>query len=75
MCEEKLEEVDKIAQSKIDEGIDKAKWMILVKNKKRFIYQRRKWFVNKIDYMRWTQAWTYYSLTYYINFRSGLTHE
>ena len=37
-------------------------------NKNRFSYQKRKWFVNKINYMRWTQAWAYYSLSTYNNF-------
>lgn len=34
----------------------------------RFVYQKYKWFVNKINYLRWTQAWAYYSFAYYNNF-------
>ena len=55
--------------------INKAIELMYIPNKKRFIYQRRKWFVNKINYMRWTQAWSYYSLAYYNNIKSKLTNE
>lgn len=34
-------------------------------NQQRFIYQKNKHFTNKIDYIRWTQAWVYYSLSFY----------
>lgn len=34
----------------------------------RFIYQKYKWFTNKINYLRWTQAWAYYSFAYYNDF-------
>lgn len=33
--------------------------------KQRFAYQKHKFFTNKINYIRWTQAWVYYSLAYY----------
>jgi len=33
-----------------------------------FIYQKHKYFTNKINYIRWTQAWVYYSFAYYNNF-------
>lgn len=31
--------------------------------KKRFVYQITKHFTNRINYMRWTQAWVYYSFS------------
>lgn len=36
----------------------------------RFIYQKNRWFTNKINYLRWTQAWSYYSFAYYNSFIS-----
>lgn len=33
--------------------------------KGRFVYQQHKYFTNKVDYMRWTQAWVYYSFAMY----------
>lgn len=31
-----------------------------------FYYQKRKYLTNKIAYMRWSQAWIFYGLTYYL---------
>jgi hypothetical protein len=31
-----------------------------------FYYQKRRFLTNKIAYMRWSQAWIFYGLTYYI---------
>jgi hypothetical protein len=33
---------------------------------KRFIYQKGKNFTNKINYLRWTQAWAFYALSSYM---------
>lgn len=30
----------------------------------RFIYQKNKFFTNNVDYIRWTQAWVFYSFSY-----------
>lgn len=56
--------------------------------KQRFIYQKNKYFTNKVDYVRWTQAWVYYSFAYFNrqksknakmqllnNFKNGLNNE
>lgn len=51
--------LNKIVNSLINE-------MYLTKEE-RFIYQKRNFFSNKIDYFRWTQAWAYYSLCFYNN--------
>ena len=31
-----------------------------------FYYQKRRYLTNKISYMRWSQAWIFYGLTYYL---------
>jgi hypothetical protein len=31
-----------------------------------FYYQKRKYITNKIPYMRWSQAWIFYGLSYYL---------
>jgi rhamnogalacturonyl hydrolase YesR len=31
-----------------------------------FYYQKKRFITNKISYMRWSQAWIFYGLTYYI---------
>jgi len=36
-----------------------------------FRYQITRWYKNNIPYMRWTQAWSYYSLAYYLNSKDG----
>lgn len=46
-----------------------ANWSIknlYIKDKSQFVYQKTKSSTNKINYMRWTQAWMYYSLSYLI---------
>lgn len=37
-------------------------------NKQRFMYQKHKNFSNKVNYIRWTQAWVYYSFAFYNRF-------
>jgi len=32
-----------------------------------FYFQKTKWFTNKIPYIRWSQAWMFYALAYYLN--------
>lgn len=42
-----------------------------------FYYQKRKYLTNKIAYMRWSQAWIFYGLTYYLlsdNFQSKIVN-
>jgi hypothetical protein len=34
-------------------------------NKHYFYYQKRGWYTNKINYIRWNQAWMFYTLTKY----------
>jgi len=37
-----------------------------------FIYQKTRHFTNRINYMRWTQAWAYCSFSFYNRFRAEL---
>lgn len=30
-----------------------------------FYYQKKRWYTNKIDYIRWSQAWMFYAMTKY----------
>jgi len=48
-----VEFIKKIIQKSIDS--------LLVPDQNKFIYQKYKYFNNNIDYIRWTQAWAYYS--------------
>jgi hypothetical protein len=34
-----------------------------------FYYQKTKLFTNKIPYIRWSQAWMFYALSYLISFQ------
>ncbi len=54
---EDVELAGKIIQRSID--------TLFMPSKKRFVYQKHKHFTNKINYIRWTQAWVYYSFAYY----------
>lgn len=38
---------------------------LYMQDKQRFVYQKHKQYTNRINYMRWTQAWVYYSMAYY----------
>jgi hypothetical protein len=54
----------KLAAKIINKSID----TLFMPNQKRFVYQKHKNFTNKINYIRWTQAWVYYSFAYFNNF-------
>lgn len=45
--------------------INRAIQTLYMPKKQRFIYQKNKYFTNKVDYVRWTQAWVYYSFAYF----------
>lgn len=48
------------------------KWTIQNMQDKKgfFYYQKRKYLTNKIPYMRWTQAWMFYALSYHLKDKS-----
>lgn len=48
-----------------DKVIDFAVSSLYDARKKMFIYQKNRFFDNRINYIRWTQAWAYYSLSKY----------
>ena len=58
-----------------DKVVKRAVELMYLPNKNRFAYQKHRWFKNKINYMRWTQAWAYYSLAYYNLHKSRLINE
>lgn len=45
--------------------IDRSIETLYLSKQKCFIYQKNKYFTNKIDYIRWTQAWVYYSFAFF----------
>lgn len=54
---ENVELAGKVIQRSID--------TLYLPKQQRFVYQKHKYFTNKINYIRWTQAWVYYSFAYY----------
>ena len=54
----------KLAEKIIHKSIE----VLFMPKKKRFVYQKHKRFTNKINYIRWTQAWVYYSFAYFNRF-------
>lgn len=48
--------------------IDRSIQSLYLSDKKRFAYQKHKNFTNKVDYMRWTQAWVYYAFAMFNRF-------
>ena len=52
----------------VEKIIKKAIESLYMPKKKRFVYQKHKGFSNKINYIRWTQAWVYYSFAFFNNF-------
>lgn len=50
-----------LAEKIIKRSIDN----LYLPEKSRFVYQKNKYFTNKINYIRWTQAWVYYSFSYF----------
>jgi hypothetical protein len=43
----------------------RAQMSLYMVDKKRFIYQKGRWITNRINYLRWTQAWAFYALSLY----------
>ena len=48
--------------------IDKSISTLYLPKRGHFAYQKHKYFTNKINYIRWTQAWVYYSFAFYNNY-------
>ncbi|HER43296.1 MAG TPA: hypothetical protein ENO08_02405 [Candidatus Eisenbacteria bacterium] len=47
------------ARKLLERSID----MMWDENKHYFYYQKKRWYKNRINYMRWSQAWMFYALT------------
>lgn len=48
-----------------DKVVERAIEVMYVPHTGLFIYQKHLWFTNRINYIRWTQAWAYSALAYY----------
>ncbi|PLY16457.1 MAG: aspartate-semialdehyde dehydrogenase [Sedimenticola sp.] len=58
-----------------DKVVGRSIDLMYMPNKARFIYQKTRWMTNRISYVRWTQAWAYYALAFYIRYKEGLIDE
>lgn len=45
--------------------VDKSINVLYMPRRKCFMYQKNRLYSNRIDYIRWTQAWVYYSFSYF----------
>lgn len=52
-------------QALCDKVVQRAIELMYVPKTGLFIYQKTRWFTNRINYSRWTQAWAYSSLAFY----------
>ena len=54
-----------------------ARWAIdnMQDAKGYFYYQKTKWFINRTPYIRWNQAWMFYSLAFYLNAKDRRNHK
>lgn len=46
-----------------DKVLHRAHASLYMPEKKRFVYQKGRWWTNRINYLRWTQAWAFYALS------------
>ena len=46
--------------------VDKSISALYLQSRNRFAYQRNRFYTNSVNYSRWTQAWSYYSLAFFI---------
>jgi len=53
-----------LAKKIINKGIE----ALYLTKKQHFCYQKHRFYSNKINYIRWTQAWAYYSFAHFNNF-------
>lgn len=45
--------------------LSKARASLYLADQKRFLYQKGRWVTNRVNYLRWTQAWAFYALSVY----------
>ncbi len=65
-------EADKVLSKKIVEWAIKHMYL---ERTGYFRCQITRWYKNNICYLRWTQAWAYYSIAFYLNHHSQKNHE
>ena len=51
--------------------LERAVKMMWNEKKQYFYYQKKRWYTNKINYMRWSQAWMFYALTRFLLMEKG----
>jgi len=56
---------------KAEKLLEKALQLMYDKDKKYFYYQKKKLYINKINYSRWAEAWMSYALSLYIAGKSN----
>ncbi|SAK50371.1 hypothetical protein AWB80_01431 [Caballeronia pedi] len=49
----------------VERVLSRAKESLYMPAEKRFVYQKGRWVTNRINYLRWTQAWAFYALSLY----------
>lgn len=58
-------EIDRSQKEMLTKIIKSLFKEMYLRNEERFIYQKNRFYQNKINYFRWTQAWAYYALSKY----------
>lgn len=49
----------------VERIVERAFDKLYMPSRRRFIYQKNRWMTNRINYLRWTQAWAFYALSVY----------
>ncbi|MCP4326683.1 MAG: aspartate-semialdehyde dehydrogenase [Alteromonadales bacterium] len=60
-----------LAKKVINQSINR----LYLPEKKQFLYQKTKFSNNRINYIRWTEAWVYYSFAFYNNYNQGVANN
>jgi polysaccharide biosynthesis protein VpsJ len=55
----------------VNRVLHRAMETLYLSSERRFVYQVTRLSKNKINYLRWTQAWAFYALSYYISYNSS----
>ena len=42
---------------------------------RRFVYQKGRWLTNRMNYLRWSQAWAYYAIASYLRHREEAAYD
>jgi polysaccharide biosynthesis protein VpsJ len=55
--------------------LSRAHASLYLADQKRFVYQKGRWITNRVNYLRWTQAWAFYALSIYASSTSDQLEE